>query len=312
MKSWAQLVADTVRLGGSLVFIEESAPANLAEWIGPLTKDFALRIPVLRRSAQSLQARRYQTRPQDLVFFFEGQEGLLDGLDSVLQGQRVWITAKDQGPHNVDYVWQNVTQGSWDNFWQSLLPQFESLLENWSADDVTGSPCLFLDRDDVLVKNVPYNRDADQVMLIPGAVDLIRRAHEKGYWVGLVTNQSGIGRGRISWAEYQQVHQRMLKLLAQQGAWIDECVWSSFIENESVPEGRILAGLRKPRAGMFQLVREKLKVDMTNSLMVGDSATDLIAAFSAGVGSCYLFHSEKFDKERAILENFKKHQSRFD
>lgn len=311
MKSWAQLIADTVRMGGVLIFIEDGAPENFQEWLRPLTSAFAFHIPVSRRSANDLAKRKYQTRPHDLLFFFEGQESVLQKLDSVLQGQRVWLAAKAQDPHNVDYIWGQVTLESWETFWHSLQPQFDSLLENWNADSDEVSPCLFLDRDDVVVRNVPYNKDAAKVELLPGAVELIKRAHTQGYWVALVTNQSGIGRGRIAWTDYQNVHQRMLELLAAQGAWIDECVWSAFIENESVPEGRVLAGLRKPRAGMFQVVREKLKVKMSASLMIGDSATDLLAAYSAGIQHCYLFHSEKFAKELETLNDFQKRHSEF-
>lgn len=311
MKSWAQLIADTVRMGGVLIFIEDQAPANLQEWLKPLASIFAFRIPVSRRSAADLASRKFQTRPHDLIFFFEGQDAVLSKLDSVLQGQRVWLSTKAQDSHNVDYIWGQMTLEAWETFWQSLQPQFDTLLENWHRDTEETSPCLFLDRDDVVVRNVPYNKDAAKVEILPGAVELIRRAHTQGYWVALVTNQSGIGRGRITWVEYQAVHQKMLELLAEQGAWIDECVWSAFIENESVQDGRILAGLRKPRAGMFQLVQEKLKVKMSKSIMVGDSATDLIAASAAGVQHCYLFHSEKFAQELEVLKEFQQRHSDF-
>ncbi|MGE5087361.1 MAG: D-glycero-alpha-D-manno-heptose-1,7-bisphosphate 7-phosphatase [Bacillota bacterium] len=311
MKSWAQLIADTVRMGGVLIFIKDGAPENFQEWLRPLTSTFEFHIPVSQRSVNDLAIRKFQTRPHDLIFFFDGQESALQKLDPILQGQRVWLAEKAQDSHNVDYIWGQVTLKSWETFWQSLQPQFDSLLENWSAESEEISPCLFLDRDDVVVRNVPYNKDATKVELLPGAVELIKRAHAKGYWVALVTNQSGLGRGRITWAEYQTVHQRMLELLAEQGAWIDECVWSAFIENESVPEGRVLAGLRKPRAGMFQIVREKLKVKMSASMMIGDSATDLIAAHSAGIRRCYLFQSEKYSKELETLQKFQQNHSEF-
>ncbi len=66
----------------------------------------------------------------------------------------------------------------------------------------------------MVVKNVPYNTDPKKVELTPGIELLISAAHAKGYWVAVVTNQSGLGRGWISWGEYQDVHQKMLQLLA--------------------------------------------------------------------------------------------------
>ncbi|MEK2690179.1 D-glycero-alpha-D-manno-heptose-1,7-bisphosphate 7-phosphatase [Bdellovibrio sp. GT3] len=305
MKSWAQLVADTVRMGGMLVFINDQAPQDLTKWLSPLSQQFSGRIPFAVRSHNDFLRGNHRTGPHDLIFFFEGQKSVLQSLDAKLQGQRVWVSPADSMPHAVDYLWHNADLSSWEIFWQSLATQFDSLMENWQEEAADFTPCLFLDRDDVVVKNVPYNKDPEKVELIPEVVSLIRKAHDLGYWVAVVTNQSGIGRGRISWSEYKSVHQRMLRMLAQNGAWIDECVWSSFIENEAVPEGRTFASLRKPRAGMFQIVKEKLKVDMPKSLMVGDSATDLIAAYSAGVGQCFLLKSEKFDQERETLEKFR-------
>ncbi|WP_413586585.1 D-glycero-alpha-D-manno-heptose-1,7-bisphosphate 7-phosphatase [Bdellovibrio sp. HCB274] len=311
MKSWAQLVADTVRMGGVLVFIENQAPQDLTKWLQPLSQLFSGKIPFTVRKESDFVRGNYRTGAHDLIFFFDGQDSVLRSIDSHVQGQRVWVSSKSDMPATVDYLWHTADLTSWLAFWQSLSAQFDSLIENWAGVDSDFTPCLFLDRDDVVVRNVPYNKDPEHVELIPEVVELIKKAHAAGYWVALVTNQSGIGRGRISWGEYKSVHQRMLKLLAEQGAWIDECVWSSFIENESVPEGRIFAGLRKPRAGMFQLVKEKLKVDMQNSIMVGDSATDLVAAFSAGVGKCYLFKSEKMEQERETLEKFRAANSGF-
>ncbi|WP_413295027.1 D-glycero-alpha-D-manno-heptose-1,7-bisphosphate 7-phosphatase [Bdellovibrio sp. HCB185ZH] len=311
MKSWAQLVADTVRMGGVLVFIKDQAPQDFQQWLQPLAQSFAMKIPITVRNKSDFVNSLYQTGIHDLIFFFEGQQAVLAELDAHVQGQRVWVSAKGDSPATVDYLWTAADVSAWMTFWNTLAPQFDSMIENWSNSQMDHAPCLFLDRDDVVVKNIPYNKDPNQVELIPEVVELIHKAHAEGYWVALVTNQSGIGRGRISWQEYKQVHQRMLKLLANEGAWIDECVWSSYIENESVPEGRLLAGLRKPRAGMFQMVKEKLKIDMKNSIMVGDSATDLIAAHSAGIGSCYLFRSEKLEKEREILEKFRAVNSKF-
>ncbi|UYL08935.1 HAD-IIIA family hydrolase [Bdellovibrio sp. SKB1291214] len=311
MKSWAQLVADTVRMGGVLVFIKDQAPQDFPEWLQSLNDSFGMKIPISVRNKSDFATGRFHTGAHDLIFFFQGQESVLAALDSHVQGQRVWISSQPQNLNIIDYNWHVGDLAAWTSFWSTLASQFDALVENWTTSEMDHAPCLFLDRDDVVVKNVPYNKDPEQVELIPEIVQLIRQAHEHGYWVALVTNQSGIGRGRISWQEYKKVHQRMLKLLSEQGAWIDDCVWSSFIENEGVPEGRLLAGLRKPRAGMFQLVKEKLKVDMAKSIMVGDSATDLIAAYSAGVGSCYLFKSVKFDQERETLEKFRAGNSKF-
>ncbi|AFY02561.1 D-glycero-alpha-D-manno-heptose-1,7-bisphosphate 7-phosphatase [Bdellovibrio bacteriovorus] len=308
------LIVETVQLGGSLVFIADQNPATLSQWQQPLVQDFAGEIPFVTRTAEDLLAQKYVTRPEDLVLFQSNQKSVLTSVDAILNGQRVLLGAEASSAesHQWDYTFADLSLHKW----QLILQALKAHWGQWSAlqglDGEHGAGCLFLDRDDVVVKNVPYNKDPEAVQLLPGICELINKAHAQSYWVALVTNQSGLGRGWISWSQYQSVHQRMMQLLAQQGAWIDDCEWSAFIDEAGSPRGRLLAGLRKPRNGMLLKVNSKLRVNMAKSVMVGDSASDLKAAFAAGVGRLYLLASEKTDKEvkslqahQAAYSNFK-------
>lgn len=319
MMQWETLIHETVQMGGSLIFLSDETPANFGEWLKPLDEVFRYEIPVIKRRVTDLLQKKFSTCPQDIIFIFSSQKKYIAELNAVLQGQRVFLTETEvsegseatvQG--NVDFIWTSCSLSSWEQVWERVHSKWTGLVKLADLKDSHQGPCLFLDRDDVVVKNVPYNNDPDMVVLIPGVEKLISLAHAKGYWVSLVTNQSGLGRGWVSWAEYQKVHQRMLQLLAEKGCWLDECVWSAFIDEESVPYGRLFAGLRKPRNGMFQMVNSKLHVNMAKSLMVGDSASDLIAAFGAGVGRLCLFQSEKIEKERNQLLQFQKENDSFD
>lgn len=310
---WEILIFETVQMGGSLVFLNDKAPEDLAQWLGPIRSQFSGEIPFVRRHAQDLISGKFETKPQDLVFLFSSQLEVLSTLDSVLQGQRVLLSEGEVGrvAALVDYAWLFCHFNSWTQVFAELRCLWDI---KEKVNDIGGShqsPCLFLDRDDVVVKNVPYNKDSKKVELMPGIEDLISKAHRQGYWVALVTNQSGLGRGLISWPEYQQVHQRMLELLAQKGCWLDECVWSGYIDKDCDSSGHFLASLRKPRVGMFQMVNSKLKVNMLNSVMVGDSASDLIAAFSAGLKNLVLLSSEKLEQETQRLQLFQQSHANF-
>jgi len=307
MTGLAQLISDTIQVGGSLVFIEDHAPADLLLWIEAVQTQLKETAPWVLRKKSDLIHQVYRTRPQDLIFIFPSQHESLVSLQSHLQGQRVLLGRHDGRETALfDLVWNNEHYDEWISALHEVVHHLSAAkkLENF-AQSFT-KPCLFLDRDDVIVKNVPYNTDPSKVQILPGVVELIHKVHQQGYWVAMVSNQSGLGRGRISWAEYQQVHQRMLQLLAQQGAWLDDCIWASYIENSPVDEGRLYAGLRKPRSGMFQIVQEKLRVNMALSIMIGDSASDLVAAADAGLSHLYLVRSEKFDGEVALLESYRK------
>ncbi|MNJ96876.1 D-glycero-beta-D-manno-heptose-1,7-bisphosphate 7-phosphatase [compost metagenome] len=305
MSVLAQIFTDTVRSGGSLVFIKDQAPVDLDARLQVLVSECEHLVPFCLRSAKDLEEARCTTNHRDLVLFFENQRTLLQGLNKSLQGQRLFFTTQGIGEElesALDFGSTEVTLQEWTQAIKVTCQNLKSLKAPVFFEKSFLAPCLFLDRDNVVVKNVPYNTDPAKVELLPGIADLINKAHKKNYWVAIVTNQSGLGRGRIQWTEYQAVHQKMLALLAAEGAWIDETVWSSYIESSPTEEGRLFAGLRKPRGGMFQQVHEKLKVDLARSVMIGDSATDLIAADSVGISQLYLLHSEKHSEEKKALE----------
>lgn len=313
MMRWESLILETTQLGGSLVFIEDQAPSDVAIWLESLSRLLGAEVPFVKRRAGDLLSGALKTRPEDLVILYSSQLSVLAELNQRLQGQRLLFADDTNGDfkHLVDFVSPPCSHSDWT---QALERVKNTLKTPKPIEDYAGSqksPCLFLDRDDVVVKNVPYNKDASLVELMPGICELLSRAHKSGYWVSLVTNQSGLGRGWVSWQEYQQVHQKMLSLLAEQGCWIDECVWAGYYDQESVPQGRLYAAQRKPRNGMFQRVHDKLRVNLSASIMVGDSATDLIAAFSMGVRNLYLLASDKTEKEKAELHCFQKENAAF-
>lgn len=284
----AEQIIDTLLVGGRLVFFAEQAPPELQILIKILSQPLG-RWPFVLLSKKQVLEQGVQTHAGDMLLFFPSQQAFALEVSAQLQGQRV-VLAAEQMPALQDAP-----------FWEQAYANF---LIRKPLQMIAGSfqsKCLFLDRDDVVVKNVPYNTDPGKVELMPGVVDLINRAHRESYWVAIVTNQSGLGRGWISWQDYQAVQQRMFALLAAQGAWIDECVWASYYENPGIEEGRLYSNLRKPEAGMFQLVGQKLRVDFSKCVMVGDSATDLIAAGLVNIPALYLLKSDKQEKEMQSL-----------
>jgi D-glycero-D-manno-heptose 1,7-bisphosphate phosphatase len=146
------------------------------------------------------------------------------------------------------------------------------------------------------------------VTLRPGIVELCTRAHELGFWIAVVSNQSGLGRGYFSWTDYRKIHQKICKLLAAEGEWVDLALCAPFYAGTPFKEAQARPHFRKPDVGMFEHAREELGISYAASTMIGDSATDLFPAFQCGVPNLYLVESEKQDGEIAkILEYQKKH-----
>ncbi|HEY8271513.1 MAG TPA: HAD-IIIA family hydrolase [Pseudobdellovibrionaceae bacterium] len=166
--------------------------------------------------------------------------------------------------------------------------------------------CLFLDRDGVIIEDIPYNADLTKVALKPGILQLLRKAHGLGMWITVVSNQSGLGRGYFSWTAYRQIHQKICQLLAAQGEWVDLSLCAPYSEGTDFKQAQARPHYRKPDVGMFKHAEEELGISFSSSVMVGDSATDMMPAFLSGVRKLYLVTSEKQEGEIRKLYEFQK------
>jgi len=143
-------------------------------------------------------------------------------------------------------------------------------------------PAIFLDRDGTLNEEVDFLSDPEQLVLIPGAAAAVARLNARGIPVVVVTNQSGIGRGKYGWQDFAAVMSRMGTLLALENAWIDAVYASAHHEKGqgeyAVPDHPE----RKPNPGMLTRAAEEHGLDLSRSWMVGDKAIDLEAGRRAG------------------------------
>ena len=143
-------------------------------------------------------------------------------------------------------------------------------------------PAIFLDRDGTLNEEVDFLSDPEQLILIPGAAAAVARLNAMGVPVVVVTNQSGIGRGKYGWEEFTAVMSRMGTLLAQENAWIDAVYASPHHENAQGEYAVADHPDRKPNPGMLLRAAEEHGLDLSRSWMVGDKGLDLEAGRRAG------------------------------
>ena len=140
-------------------------------------------------------------------------------------------------------------------------------------------PAAFLDRDGTINVKAPegdYITAADQLRLLPGAAEAIARLNAAGALVIVVSNQRGIALGRMSAADVDAVHERLTTLLAPAGAHLD----AVFVCPHEAGE----CNCRKPAVGLFEQATERFPgIDVTLSVMIGDSASDVEAGRAFGV-----------------------------
>jgi histidinol-phosphate phosphatase family protein len=162
-----------------------------------------------------------------------------------------------------------------------------------------GTGAVFLDRDGTIIADRHYLRDPAGVELLPGAAWAVARLNDAGIPVVVVTNQSGIGRGYFSRAEYDRVASRLDELLAAEGARVD----ASYMCPHA-PDSREPCACRKPGVLLYEQAIGDLGLDGAASFFVGDMWRDVAAARSFG-GRGILIPTEKTpreERERALQE----------
>lgn len=146
-----------------------------------------------------------------------------------------------------------------------------------------GRPAVFLDRDGTLIENVPYLDDPARLELFPDAAIALQRLRAAGFACVLVTNQSAIGRGRLTEARLAEIHDEMSRRLAAGGAGLDAIYHCPVAPAVDEPDPRLVEHPdRKPGPGMLLRAAEALGLDLASSWMVGDSLSDVVAGWNAG------------------------------
>ena len=144
-------------------------------------------------------------------------------------------------------------------------------------------PALFLDRDGVINVDRNYIYRVEDFEWIEGAADVIKRFNEKGWWVFVVTNQSGIARGYYTEEQMQTLHDWLQAELAKRDAKIAQIYHCPFHEDGTIPRYTKDSYDRKPKPGMLIRAMTDFPVIKERSFLIGDKQADLEAAKAAGV-----------------------------
>jgi D-glycero-D-manno-heptose 1,7-bisphosphate phosphatase len=136
----------------------------------------------------------------------------------------------------------------------------------------------FLDRDGTINVKAPegaYVAAPDEVVLLPGAADAIRRLNDAGRLVVVVTNQRGVARGSMTVEDVERVNNRLAALLAAHDAHVD----AFYV----CPHSSDSCDCRKPLPGLLLRAASEHGIILDAAVMVGDSASDVAAGRAAGV-----------------------------
>lgn len=144
---------------------------------------------------------------------------------------------------------------------------------------------VFLDRDGTLNHDTGYVHRIADFRWLPGAVNAVRRLNDAGYYVFVVTNQSGVARGLYDEAAVNDLHRWMNEELRAAGAHIDDMRYCPHHPEASIAAYRAICSCRKPAAGMLLDLMNCWPVIRETSIMIGDEASDAAAGRAAGIAS---------------------------
>jgi len=144
---------------------------------------------------------------------------------------------------------------------------------------------LFLDRDGVVNRDFGYVYEIEKFEFIQGVFEACKKARALGYKIIIITNQSGIGRGYYTEADFQHLTKWMLKRFLEEGIDIAGVYYCPDTPDKKESK------CRKPAPGMILDAAKAHGVDMAQSWLIGDKESDIKAAINAGLNQHVLVRS---------------------
>ncbi|MFA5216898.1 D-glycero-alpha-D-manno-heptose-1,7-bisphosphate 7-phosphatase [Sulfuricurvum sp.] len=134
---------------------------------------------------------------------------------------------------------------------------------------------IFLDRDGTITQDDGHTYKIEDLKFLPGAKAAIKFAHDMGFLVIVVSNQSGVGRGYYTIEDVLKFENAMQEELKEYGTTIDKFYYCFH-------DTAIACACRKPKPYLLNEAKKYLLIDMQKSFMIGDTISDLRSGHSAG------------------------------
>lgn len=134
---------------------------------------------------------------------------------------------------------------------------------------------VFLDRDGTINKDIGYLHEIDKFEYIDGVIDGLVQLQKFGYYLIIVTNQSGIARGMFTEKEYLDLEHWIENDLKAHGVEISGSYYCPHLPDAVVPKYRVKCDCRKPACGLFYEAAKDFDIDIDKSIVIGDRKRDL-------------------------------------
>lgn len=157
---------------------------------------------------------------------------------------------------------------------------------------------VFLDRDGTINHDPGYIKNPDDVKILPGVSEGIRKLKEHfGFKMIVISNQAGIAKGLMTLQDVENVNAKIVDLLKEEGALLDAIYFCPFHPDHNSDEE---SKCRKPSPEMILQAAKEHDIDLSKSYMIGDRHSDIECAINAGVKSI-LMKSEWYETTISFL-----------
>jgi D-glycero-D-manno-heptose 1,7-bisphosphate phosphatase len=142
---------------------------------------------------------------------------------------------------------------------------------------------LFLDRDGIINVDHGYVYKKEEFEFIDDIFDVCLDAMAKGYEIFVITNQSGIARGKYTVKQFDELSSWMTSVFKSKGIDISDVYHCPHHPDKGLGEYLKVCDCRKPEPGMLLLAKKEHNINLENSIFIGDKVSDMQAAENAGI-----------------------------
>lgn len=137
---------------------------------------------------------------------------------------------------------------------------------------------IFLDRDGIINIDKGHVHKKEDFVFYERIFNILKPFQQNGYLIIIIINQAGIAKSYYTTNEFLSLNRWMVNEFKKKGITITKVYYCPHH-----PEYTGACICRKPEPGMIYQARDELNIDLSESLLIGDKITDIMAGKSSGI-----------------------------
>ena len=180
--------------------------------------------------------------------------------------------------------------------WQEGFSSTNTIDKTFDNKEKSIARAIFLDRDGTINDNKEgYAHKTEEFEFLPGVIEGLKKLSRTDYFLIIITNQSGIGRGMYRHDDFQKLSKWLLSKLKKDGIKISKIYHCPHQPNDN-------CDCRKPGIGLFLRAVQDFGISLNKSWLVGDSDSDVIAGREANIKTIKI--GKKMDNALELEPNY--------